>query len=194
MRRGAHGEGHLTIGAEFDGILAAARAGAPWAFERLYADLAPVVGGYARLQGSQEPEDITSEVFLGVFAGLSSFTGSEQQFRSWIFTIAYRRVTDERRRRSRRPVTMDADLEIVELLGGDAEQDALDLLGERRVHELCAGLSDDQREVILLRVIGDLAVEDVAHIVGKTAGAVKALQRRGLNALRRQLDRVGVSR
>ncbi|TDD64610.1 sigma-70 family RNA polymerase sigma factor [Jiangella aurantiaca] len=183
----------MSIGADFDGILAAARAGAPWAFERLYGDLAPVVGGYARLQGSLEPEDVTSEVFLGVFAGLSSFTGSEQQFRSWVFTIAYRRLTDERRRRSRRPVTVHADLEIVDRVGGDAEQDALAELGRRRVNELCAGLSDDQREVVLLRILGDLSVEEVARIVGKTAGAVKALQRRGLNALRRQLDREGVS-
>ncbi|SEF16833.1 RNA polymerase sigma-70 factor, ECF subfamily [Jiangella alba] len=183
----------MVIGADFDEILAAARAGAPWAFERLYTDLAPVVGGYARLQGSDEPEDLTSEVFLGVFAGLSSFTGSEQQFRSWVFTIAYRRVTDERRRRSRRPVIVDDGPEIDEQVGGDAEEDALVRLGRRRVHELCAGLSDDQREVVLLRILGDLSVDEVAGIVGKSAGAVKALQRRGLSALRRQLDRRGVS-
>lgn len=187
-------EGQLSIGADFDGVLAAAREGAPWAFERLYADLAPVVAGYARLQGSLEPDDVASEVFLGVFAGLSSFAGSEQQFRSWVFTIAYRRVTDERRRRARRPATVDADLEILEQVrGGDAEHDALTELGRRRVHELCAGLSDDQREVVLLRVLGDLSVEEAAAIVGKSTGAVKALQRRGLNALRRQLDREGVS-
>lgn len=174
-------------------MIRAARAGAPWAFERLYTDLAPVVAGYARLQGSLEPEDVTSEVFLGVFAGLSSFTGSEQQFRSWVFTIAYRRVTDERRRRSRRPPTADVELETVDQVGGDAEQDALEALGRRRVHELCAALSDDQREVVLLRVLGDLSVEEVAGIVGKSAGAVKALQRRGLSALRRRLDREGVS-
>lgn len=187
------GEAQLSIGAEFDGVIDAARAGAPWAFERLYADLAPVVAGYARLQGSLEPEDVTSEVFLGVFAGLESFTGSEQQFRSWVFTIAYRRVTDERRRRSRRPATADVELETVDQVGGDAEEDALEALGRRRVHELCAALSDDQREVVLLRVLGDLSVEEVAGIVGKSAGAVKALQRRGLSALRRRLDREGVS-
>lgn len=74
----------------------------PWAFERLYADLAPVVAGYLRVQGAAEPEDLTSEVFLGVFTGLKLFSGTEQQFRSWAFTIADQRLVDERRRAGRR--------------------------------------------------------------------------------------------
>ncbi|MGH8826316.1 MAG: RNA polymerase sigma factor, partial [Jiangellaceae bacterium] len=76
----------LAIGAEFEVILDAARSGVPRAFERLYHDLAPAVAGYLRLQGSAEPDDLTSEVFLGVFSGLSSFRGTETQFRSWVFT------------------------------------------------------------------------------------------------------------
>ena len=59
--------------------------------------------GYFRLQGAREPEDLVSEVFLGAFRSLDSFTGSEAQFRSWLFTIAHRRLTDERRRWARRP-------------------------------------------------------------------------------------------
>jgi RNA polymerase sigma-70 factor (ECF subfamily) len=60
------------------------------------------------------------------------------------------------------------------------------------VHELCAGLSDDQREVLILRIVGDLTVEQIAAIVDKSVGAVKALQRRALDALRRKLVRDGV--
>lgn len=173
-------------------MLEAARAGAPWAFERLYVDLAPAVAGYLRLQGSAEPEDLTSEVFLGVFRGLRGFDGSEQQFRSWVFTIAHRRVTDERRAAARRPHLGPTDVLLVELRGGDVEQDALDGLGAQWVYRLCAELSADQRAVILLRVVADLSVEEVAQITGKTAGAVKALQRRGLGALRRRTERMGV--
>ena len=54
-------------------------------------------------------------------------------------------------------------------------------------------LPDDQRAVLLLRVIGDLSIEDVAKAVGKRPGAVKALQRRGLAAVKRELTRKGVS-
>jgi RNA polymerase sigma-70 factor (ECF subfamily) len=186
------GRARLAIGEGFPEVLHAARAGAPWAFERLYVELAPVVGGYLRLQGAAEPDDLTSETFLGVFGRLASFGGSEQQFRSWVFTIAHRRLIDERRRAARRPTIMTADTDLLDRAGGDVEQDAFAVLGTARVYELCSGLSDDQREVLVLRVVGDLTVEQVAAIVDKSVGAVKALQRRALQALRRKLERDGV--
>jgi RNA polymerase sigma-70 factor (ECF subfamily) len=186
------GRARLAIGEGFPEVLHAARAGAPWAFERLYLDLAPVVAGYLRLQGAAEPDDLTSETFLGVFGRLASFSGTEPQFRSWVFTIAHRRLIDERRRAVRRPWIPTADGEMLDRLGGDVEQDAFAVLGTTRVHELCAGLSDDQREVIILRIVGDLTVEQIAAIVDKSVGAVKALQRRALDALRRKLVRDGV--
>ena len=50
-------------------------------------------------------------------------------------------------------------------------------------------LTEEQRDVLALRVIGDLTVEQVAEIVGKKPGAVKALQRRALRALRKKAER-----
>lgn len=175
----------------FPEVLDAARGGAPWAFERLYADLAPTVAGYLRGQRALEPEDLTSEVFIGVFRGLGEFDGSEQQFRSWVFMIAHRRLLDERRRAARRPVLAAMDSEL-SLPGGDAEREALDLLGAQWVHHLTARLSADQRTVLLLRIVADLTAEEVAQITGKTVGAVRALQRRGLDSLRRMITREGV--
>ena len=182
----------LAIGLAFDEVLDAARSGAPWAFERLWAELSSAVAGYLRCQGAAEPDDLTSEVFIGVFAGLKSFTGSEEKFRSWVFTIAHHRLVDERRRTVRRYWTTTADLTTLDQIGGDVEADALDVLGNQRVAELCAGLSADQREVLLLRLVGDLTVEQVAAIVGKTVGGVKATQRRALSALRKSIEREGV--
>lgn len=192
MRTNVGGGSGLAIGEAFVGVLGAARSGAPGAWERLYLDLAPAVAGYLRLQGAAEPEDLTSEVFLGVFGGLRKFTGSEQQFRSWVFTIAHRRLIDERRRSARRPAIPTGDFDAFDRHGGDAEQDALDALGSRRVFELCAGLTAEQREVVLLRVVADLTVEQVARVVGRSVGAVKALQRRGFDALRQRVEWEGV--
>jgi RNA polymerase sigma factor (sigma-70 family) len=186
------GRARLAIGEGFTEVLHAAHSRAPWAFERLYLDLAPVVAGYLRLQGAAEPDDLTSETFLGVFGRLGTFSGSEQQFRSWVFTIAHRRLIDERRRAVRRPSIPTADTETLDRRGGDVEQDAFAMLGTTRVHELCAGLSDDQRDVLILRIVGDLTVDQTAAIVDKSVGAVKALQRRALDALRRKLVRDGV--
>ena len=61
-----------------------------------------------------------------------------------------------------------------------------------RVHDLCARLAPDQRDVLLLRLVGDLTIEQVSQSVGKSVGAVKALQRRGLDAIRRIIAGEGV--
>jgi RNA polymerase sigma-70 factor (ECF subfamily) len=181
----------LALGEAFPEVFAAARAGAPWAFERLYAELSPAVAGYLRAQRAREPEDLTSEVFLGVFRGLASFNGTEHQFRSWVFTIAHRRLQDERRRAARQPHLAELAPETT-MPAGDVEREALDALGERWVIALCGRLSADQRTVLLLRVVADLTAEEVARITGKTVGAVKALQRRALDSLRKKLAREGV--
>jgi RNA polymerase sigma factor (sigma-70 family) len=179
----------MRTGLPFDDVLTAAQAGAGWAFEVLYRDLSPVVTGYLRLHGAVEPDDLASETFIGVFTGLAGFQGDEDALRSWVFTIAHRRLIDDWRKRSRRPQVTDDDGDLTALPGGDAEDDALTRIGTEDVHRMCAGLSDDQRSVLLLRVLADLTVEQVAGVMGRSVGSVKALQRRGLRTLRDQLEK-----
>jgi len=176
------------VGEPFDDVLTAAKAGAGWAAGRLWTSLAPTVAGYLRAQGATEPDDLTSEVFLGVFRNLASFSGSEDQFRSWVFTIAHRRLTDGRRRAARRPPARAMEAED----GPSAEQEALRRLSGERVRGLCERLVPDQRDVLLLRLMGGLTVEEVAVALGKSGGAVKALQRRALVAARKIVDQEGV--
>lgn len=183
------------IGDEFDSILTAAQAKQGWAFERLYRALSPVVTGYLRVQGSPEPDDLTNEVFLNAFGAIESFRGDEDQFRSWVFTIAHRRLTDERRRRGRRPQIAGRDVaDAPDALGGDVEDEALRRMSVERVVQLCGDLSPDQRDVLLLRMVSALPVDAVAEALGKSPTAVKALQRRALGAVRRAYEREGVSR
>jgi RNA polymerase sigma factor (sigma-70 family) len=178
----------MRTGLPFDDVLTAAQAGAAWAFEVLYRDLAPVVTGYLRLHGAAEPDDLASETFLGVFTGLAEFRGEEDALRAWVFTIAHRRLVDDWRRRSRRPQVADDAEDLAGLVGGDVEDDALVRVGAADVHRLCAGLPDDQRAVLLLRILADLTVEQVAQVMGRSTASVKALQRRGLRALREQIE------
>jgi RNA polymerase sigma factor (sigma-70 family) len=185
----------MATGPVFDDVLAAARVGAAWAFEVLYRDLAPAVTGYLRLHGAPDPDDLASETFLDVFRGLAGFTGDEQGLRSWVFTIAHRRLVDDWRRRGRRPQLADGGAELVpDAVGGDVEDDVLDRLGTETVHRLCAGLPADQRSVLLMRVLADLTVEQVAEVMGRSVGSVKALQRRGLRRLREELEPAGATR
>nr|WP_275941342.1 sigma-70 family RNA polymerase sigma factor [Planosporangium flavigriseum] len=152
----------------------------------MYADLAGQVTGYLRMQGAVEPDDLASEVFIGVFSGLPRFEGDEAGFRSWVFTIAHRRLLDERRRLAKTPhLTSDDVLE--SMPGDDVESDVLAGLEEGWVRQVCAELPSDQRAVVLLRVLGDLSTEQVAEIMGKSTGAVKQLQRRAITSLRVRL-------
>ena len=97
----------LSIDAAFAPILAAAQRGSGPAFEELYRWVAPQVAGYFRAQGAQEPEDLTSEVFLGVFRNIKTFSGTRAEFRTWVFSVAHRRLTDERRKHGRRPTMVE---------------------------------------------------------------------------------------
>ncbi len=91
----------MTVGPSFDSVLLAAQSGAGWARTRLYESLAPAAAGHFRSQGISEPADLTSDVFVRVLSRLRSFSGSEGQFRRWVFSIAYRRLVDEWRSRTR---------------------------------------------------------------------------------------------
>lgn len=167
--------------------VAAAQAGSARAFEQLYRVLAPKVAGYLRWHGAADVEASTNEVLAHVHRNLHRFSGDAAGFRSWVFTIAHHRMVDDRRATGRRPVTVGDVPE--ELLTGDAEADALAALGDDRLCELLGLLSPDQRDVILLRVVADLSLEDTAAALGKRRGAVKSLQHRALAALRRALER-----
>ena len=169
-----------------------AQRGSVSAFERLYRAMAAQVVSYLRWHRVSDPDGLTNDVFAQVHRKLSSFQGDESGFRSWVFTIAHHRMIDDRRRSQRQPfVAGEVEVEDHRALG-DVEDDAFAVLGSDRVRELLAVLSPDQRAVVLLRVVADLSVEDVAKILGKREGAIKALQHRAMGALRRHLSRQAV--
>ncbi len=180
------GQESLSPG-QLETVLGAASAGAGWAFEALYRHFAPSVVGYLRVQGVRDPDDLCSEVFVAVFRGLGDFEGCEEQFRAWLFTIAHHRIIDDRRRRSRRMVETAYD-DMPELDGpADTEGEALGAIQFDHVAQLVNRLPADQRDVLLMRLVGDLTAREVAHALGKSEGAVKSLQRRGVNHLRKLL-------
>jgi RNA polymerase sigma-70 factor, ECF subfamily len=177
----------------FSSLLESARQGSEAAWQELYKGLAPVVLGYLRANGSPDPEDVLSEVFLQVARDIGTFEGDERGFRSWVFTIAHHRLIDARRHSARRPVDLSAEPPEPGDRADDAAEVALNKIGIEEVNRVLAALSEDQRAVLLLRIVGDLSIEDVAKAVGKRPGAVKALQRRGLAAVKRELTRKGVT-
>lgn len=172
----------------FEDVLVAAQAAAPWACTEIWAKWSPRVGSYLRSRGSQDPQDLTSEVFLTVFSKLPTFVGDERAFKAFVFTVAHRRLVDELRSRSRRGMHVEWTSEEDPRHASSAEHDALRSLGDTDARTLLDGLSTDQRDVLVLRIFADLTIDQIAEILGKRPGAVKALQRRALEALRRKMD------
>lgn len=174
---------------EFPALLEAVLAGDSWAFERIFRSLAPVVAAYLAAQGSAEPDDLTSEVFVGILRNIHRFEGDEPGFRSWVFTIAHRRLTDERRRHARQPTLEPLTADVV--ARDDIEEAMERSLASDRVRRLCERLHGDQRNVLLLRLVARLTVLEVATLLDKSPGAVRALQRRGLRNIARTIAREG---
>jgi len=184
----------MPLDAEFPGVLAAAQVGEEPAWAALYDELSAPLLRYLRARGAREPDDLVGEVFVQLARGLDRFRGDEAALRGWAFLIARNRLLDELRRGRRRPVE---PLDVVDphalAADGDTEGEALARIGSARLRRLLDGLTPDQRDVLLLRVVGDLSLEQVGAALGKRVGAVTQLQRRALAALRRELEREGVS-
>ncbi len=173
---------------KLDSLVVAARAGGDWAFARLWEELSGSVAGYLRARGVNDVEDVTSDVFLAAFQGMRGFEGDGAQFRSWLFTIAHHRGVDGIRGQikagGQEPYLENLDHRTVP----SAEDSTLDILQNDELYRVLANLTPDQRDVVLLRFVADLSLEEVATITGRNIGAVKQLQRRGVERLRRHLN------
>lgn len=184
----------MTIGHDFDTVLQAARVGAEWAWAKIYRDLSPPLLRYLRAHGAESAEDLLGDAFVQVVRGLPGFSGSEPQFRAWVFAIARNQMLDHWRRTNRRPVDYVAPEELHGLAGAQSTEDeAMRTLAYERVRATLSRLTPDQRDVIFLRVIAGLSIDEVASVLGKKSGAVKSLQMRGLAAIRREISGEAVS-
>src|SRR3954465_8890880 len=164
--------------------LVAAQAGAEWAIASLYRELHPRLLRYVSTREHGAAEDIVAEVWLAVAAGLHRFVGNEQQFRGGVFSIARRRLADYRRTTVRRKTTSVPDEQLEGPGRHDAEDLGLERFGTRWAVSLVVSvLPPDQAEVVLLRVLADLDVGQVAELLGKRPGTIRVLQHRALRRL-----------
>src|SRR5436305_7286474 len=116
-------------------LVVAARDGQAWALTEIWQRHAPAVTGYLRGRGANEPEDMTSEVFLAVFERLHGFHGDDDALRSFVFTVAHHKMVDDLRRRTRRRETLAYETDRDDRAAESAEALATEALGAQRVHE-----------------------------------------------------------
>lgn len=170
-----------------DAVVDRARRGDSEALTAIYITVSPGIVAYLRSHGSQDAEGLTQDVFAQLLPRIPRIKGGASGLRALAFTIAHSRLVDEFRRRGRAvEVPYEAELDARQV--APAELEAVDRVQGNRAAALVASLPDDQKAVIMLRVFGDLSLAETARIVGKSVGAVKQLQRRGLLSLRAQLD------
>ena len=157
------------------------------AFAQLYEAYFDKIYRYVSLKigNKTEAEDMTQQVFLKALQSISSFRWRGIPFSAWLFRIAHNQVVDYFRKKSKR-VTVPIDN--LPIMANDNPQ----LMAERRsdIEQLVSAtkqLTEAQREVISLRFAGELSIAQVAEIMGKKQGAVKALQHSAIAALRRTL-------
>jgi RNA polymerase sigma-70 factor, ECF subfamily len=188
--RGTSGSEVVGVdGSGFHARLRAAQGGDGAAWAQLYREVAPLVVGYLRAQRLPDPEDVAGEVLLEVVRDLERFDGDARSFRSWVLAIAHHRLLDARRRERRRPqLTTDDHASTAAAAGDDVEAETLSALGLDELVPALQALTDDQRSVLLLRVLHDRSIAEVAALLGKRPSAIKQLQRRAAEALRRTLE------
>lgn len=164
-----------------DDLVAWTRRGDRDAFGALYDRYLPRVYGYCyRMLGSREAaEDANTEVFIRALAALPGYRGGS--FRSWLFTIAHNVVVDEHRRR--KPVGPNADLASVADPGPSPEDLAQTAADRSLVLNLLPRLSEDQRQVVALRLSG-LSASEIGLALGKPRNAVDGIHHRALLRLR----------
>jgi RNA polymerase sigma-70 factor (ECF subfamily) len=177
-------EGEMLDPELSDEIVAAAQAGDGEAFRVIYLSLGSAVLGYLRGKGAADPEATTNDVFLALLPKLPGVRNGAQGLRRLIFTIAHARLVDEMRQRERRPRVVEFDPQGHSPIAESAESTALGANIDPHLIESLRQLPADQREVLLLRTVADLNVEDVAAIMRRSQGAVRQLQHRAVLALR----------
>lgn len=181
------------IGDDFASVLACAQAGDEAAFARLWRDLHPALVRYLGL-GGDPAEDVASDTWATVVKGLRRFSGDEPAWRAWVFTTARRRAIDTGRRRAR-----SAEREVawrqwqVESVGADPADFVTERMDTDAALRILGQLSPLQAEVIALRVLTGLPVDEVAGIVGRSPGAVRVAAHRGLRRLEQILTARGVT-
>jgi RNA polymerase sigma-70 factor (ECF subfamily) len=166
---------------DLDLALRDAQTGDPRGFAVLWRGLNPAVLRYLRVLAGDHAEDAASETWLHVIRDLDRFTGDLGAFRGWLFRIARHRGIDERRRRTRHPVTLVPTTP--DQHAPDAALQALEKNSTTWALGVIATLPGDQAEAVMLRVVAGLDVATTAHVLGKRPGAVRIATMRGLRRL-----------
>ncbi|HEY6609304.1 MAG TPA: RNA polymerase sigma factor [Candidatus Limnocylindria bacterium] len=159
------------------------------AFGVLYRRYLDRVYGYCfhLLGDHHDAEDVTERTFLAALAALQGYRDTGATFRAWLFRIAHNQIANALRGRARHSTH--------HLDGAGEDASAIDPAGlvgmaddARRLRHALAGLSDDRRQVIILRFVDGLSAREIGDVLDRSEGAVRVLQHRALRELASLLE------
>lgn len=168
----------------FRSRLDAARGGDGDALQWIWRTYAGPIRGYLQARGTPEVDEVVNDVFLAAFDALGRFSGEEPMFRAWIYALARNKRIDALRRHARRAHEVAVHAYAA---AGDVEAEAMALLEDADLRAVLLDLTPEQRDVIVLRFVADLSIEQVAVALERNPAAVKALQHRAIGQLRKKI-------
>src|SRR4051812_13840443 len=149
-------------------------------FDRIYSYLHMTVGN------RHDAEDLTTQTFLRMLESIGKFRWGSAPFSAWLFRIAHNLAMDHFRSRRR----WQPEEEVPEPEGSaesSAEEEAMKMLSSESMFDLIERLSDEQRQVLILKFVFDFSNQEAATVLDKTEGAIKSLQHRALASLQKQM-------
>ncbi len=174
---------------EEDALLTAARQGQETALMQIYESYFPPIYQYIRLRVNDrhEAEDLASEVFLKFVKALRGPNAPRHSLRGWLFKVARNSIATHHSRIKQQP-----EIELDEWFAAPSDHDPevvfLRNLSIHVVHEAMRNLTGEQQEVLVLRFGQQLSLEETADIMGKSVGAIKTMQFRAVESMRRLLN------
>ncbi|MCA9828943.1 MAG: sigma-70 family RNA polymerase sigma factor [Dehalococcoidia bacterium] len=155
------------------------------AWDELYTLHYPAIHRYCayRIAHPEAAEDLAADVFLQAVRGIRRYQYRGLPFRAWLYRIAHNVTADERKRLARaNTVAPDAAPE-------PADPDfAPGVVDRRAIATALVELTDEQQQVIILRFLEGLSLQETATVMRKRTGAIKALQFRAVSRLREILQ------
>jgi RNA polymerase sigma-70 factor (ECF subfamily) len=179
---------NATAQADVRALVARAQAGERAALEELYLLHFDRIYSYLHLSvgNRHDAEDLTTQTFLKMLEAIGRFRWQSAPFSAWLFRIAHNLAMDHFRSRRR----WQPEEEVPEPVGQveqSAEEEALKVLSSENMFDLIDQLSDEQRQVLILKFVFDFSNVEAATVLEKSEGAIKSLQHRALASLQKSV-------
>lgn len=180
----------LPVAGPDEHLLQRAKAYDPDALAAIYDAYEPRIYSYIfhRVGDPNAAQDLTAQVFLRMLEAIHNEQAWRSSFSGWLYRIAHNLVVDHYRHRGRTSQVSFEDSPTLVAYTEEPERATERRLAAEQLRRAISQLTEEQAQVITLRFLEGLSITDVAAIIGKTEGAVKALQYRGVMALRRLLE------